>query len=172
MKCRQNKFSKFFDAPITCSPRKVNRLAPLNRDNRWSLFRQFVGNYLFIDCSSPTTCTFSNACNQMYCFFFTYCVSLLVSLVFSSCWNFIIKKIYIYDIFDRIFQFVLKKNSCFFIYEMSAKCQNKFSKFFDAPITCSPRKVNRLAQHLSHFMHFWVGTKKIQPFYLFFCGFL
>jgi hypothetical protein len=39
-------------ASITCSPRKVSRFAPLNRYyyNRWSLFGQFFGNYLFISC--------------------------------------------------------------------------------------------------------------------------
>ena len=39
-------------APITCSPLKVSRFAPLNRYYIiiWSLFRQFFGNYLFISC--------------------------------------------------------------------------------------------------------------------------
>ena len=41
-------------APITCSPQKVSRFAPLNRYyiilHVDGLFRQFFGNYLFISC--------------------------------------------------------------------------------------------------------------------------
>ena len=78
------------------SPRKVSRFAPLNLYyiNRWSLFRQCFGNYLFISCMQKNNISF---------------ILVYFNYLFISC----IQKIIIIHSFWSTFVKALKRNfSC------------------------------------------------------------